>query len=154
MDFLIQFIVKYWLEVLFGLITGGVVLFARHYIKVEKERYENMKKERAREIEVNVEQKLEKPIKDLTDVIEEVKETQIENDAVLKEGVLFLMKAKFVRDCEKLIEADHHITSEEWHRIEKEHIMYNKLGGNHEGDIKFNIVTEKWKEQVVHGENK
>ena len=43
---ILQWIAKYWVEWVCGLISGGVILFARHYIKVQKQVNEDKWKEK------------------------------------------------------------------------------------------------------------
>ena len=41
----------------------------------------------------------------------------------------------FRTECRKLLEPDHVISLKEYEAIVSEHETYNRLGGNHEGDL-------------------
>ena len=69
---------------------------------------------------------------------------QDENMNILKSGVLSLQKEQFLRFGKKLLEPDHIITYEEYMTYTQQHIIYNKLGGNHEGDAQFKLVETKY----------
>ena len=54
----------------------------------------------------------------------------------------------FKAECRRLLEDSHSITLNEYESILQEHITYNNLGGNHEGDGLFSMVQAKYKNQL------
>lgn len=62
----------------------------------------------------------------------------------IRGGVLELQKERFMAFGKELLEETHHITYDEFEAFEKKHAAYNKLGGNHEGDLLFENVQCKY----------
>lgn len=62
----------------------------------------------------------------------------------IRGGVLDLQKERFMAFGKELLSEDHHITYDEFEAFEKKHEAYNKLGGNHEGDLLFKNVQIKY----------
>lgn len=73
---------------------------------------------------------------------------QIENSIkaadIRKQGLLYLYKKNFLEDCERLLESEHIITHDEYEDICQAHKHYKDLGGNHQGDILFKAIEEKY----------
>ena len=67
----------------------------------------------------------------------------IRNDVLVIEG------AYFRAECRKLLAKEHTITQEEFNTITLQHDAYNNLGGNHEGDMLFEMVREKHRDQLL-----
>ena len=78
------------------------------------------------------------------DAIHSRNDIQDENMNILKSGVLSLQKEQFLKLGRKLLESDHVITYEEYMTYTQQHIVYNSLGGNHEGDAQFALVEKKY----------
>lgn len=70
-----------------------------------------------------------------------------EIDAI-KGGMLSVQGRAFKSECRRLLEDSHTITLNEYESILQEHITYNNLGGNHEGDGLFSMVQAKYKNQL------
>lgn len=66
-----------------------------------------------------------------------------EIDAI-KGGLLSLEGRNFKEDCRRLLMPGHIITLAEYEAIQAEHIVYNNLGGNHEGDGLYSMVMTKY----------
>ena len=54
----------------------------------------------------------------------------------------------FRNECRRLLEEGHVITLNEYEAILAEHVTYNNLGGNHEGDGLFSMVQVKYQNQL------
>ena len=65
-----------------------------------------------------------------------------------QEGLLYTLRRTFFTDCEELLRSNHVITFEEFKLITEDHDLYNRLGGNHQGDILFKAVEEKYHGQT------
>lgn len=63
-----------------------------------------------------------------------------------QQGLLYLYKKTFIADCENLLEVEY-ITHDEYEDIINAYQQYHKLGGNHQGDIMFKAVGEKYSDQ-------
>ena len=97
----------------------------------------------------------------LISVVKESEEKSMEEDRIIhkeidiiKEGMLSVEGRSFRTECRKLLEPDHIITLNEYETILSEHITYNKLGGNHEGDGLFSMVQAKYQKQMNINEDK
>ena len=66
----------------------------------------------------------------------------------LRSGMLSIQGRNFKNDCHKLLKADHTIDLKEYEQLLADHIAYNKLGGNHEGDALFAMVEAKYKNTI------
>ena len=91
----------------------------------------------------------------LIEVVKESDEKSMAEDVkihqeidVIKNGMLSVEGRAFKSDCRKLLEDGHIITLNEYENILAEHIIYNKLGGNHEGDGLFSMVIAKYQNQL------
>lgn len=62
----------------------------------------------------------------------------------LKEGVLSIQQKGFKTMCRKLLQSPDPITYDQYDSIVNEHRIYNNLGGNHDGDELFRLVTIKY----------
>ena len=70
----------------------------------------------------------------------------------IKSGVLSIEGRAFKEDCRRLLDPAHIITLEEFEATQAEHIIYNKLGGNHEGDGLFQMVEKKYSHGLTNAE--
>jgi len=76
-------------------------------------------------------------------VLEEEISTVEKNLAALTAGILSMQGKEFRANCRKLLAEDHIITLDEWEELDKDHMAYNGLGGNHKGDHLFSLVKKK-----------
>ena len=154
---MVEFIAQYWLQILFGLIVTAMGFICKKFWKLYKQekqkdmqqevnallaKYEERDKELQDEIEKTHQDSLAhdeeifQMFKDLTDYIE-----------TLKEGVLSIQGSHFRKRCYELLQDDRVITLEEFTQLEKDHHVYNSLGGNHRGDELFGLVKIKIEKQ-------
>ena len=139
-----EWILKYWLQVLFGLICAGVALS-----------YKRIKAWRATAKEVEAEKLKNSIVKDLAVKLEECSKRSDENDKALREelkevraGVLAMQGDLFRTKCKELLKDEHFISLEEYENISNDHDAYNGLGGNHVGDELFKLVKIKFESQA------
>ena len=92
----------------------------------------------------------------LIEVVRESEERSMEEDRkihkeidIIKDGMLSVEGRAFRNECRKLLEEDHIITFNEYEAILSEHVTYNNLGGNHEGDGLFSMVQAKYQNQQI-----
>ena len=150
----LQWIAKYWVEWLCALISGGAVIFARHYIKVQKQVNEDKWKEKESKMCGKIITTIEEKIQTVEDVSK--KEDGIlhkELDAVhnqvdtITSGILSIQGKQFKDYCISLLKPDHFITVEEYEEFEQEYDVYKELGGNHRGDALHDRVVDKFNKQ-------
>lgn len=148
---MLDFIVKYWLEFLFGIIAVGMTGFAKHYYSlVKKQRLAEQKETKSEQTHEMLEaiDKLRSELK--ADIAKRQQENKREDEeiATIRQGVLALWRKVFLEDGRFLLEDSHIITYDEYMTYINEHDVYNALGGNHEGDNQFALVTAKYQSKL------
>lgn len=149
---MIDFIVKYWVEFLFGLIISGATVaynfIARQIKKNRQEQFDSQLDTLYIKITDSFNEKmtpLQEEDKHINSRID-----QLHNDLeVMRDGILSLHRRRFVDDCRKLLNQESEITQEDYERLKREHRTYNALGGNHEGDEMYNLFLKKYEAQLV-----
>ncbi len=66
----------------------------------------------------------------------------------LRDGILSIQGRDFKEVCHELLQENHIVTANEYEQVLADHIAYNKLGGNHEGDALFSMVEAKYKNTI------
>lgn len=131
---MLEWLAKYWLEVVFGLILAGFGWGGRQLVHFYVKEMKNMLKETEERILSQREAK---------DKIYDEKIDQI------RDGLLSVQGQSFKEKCHKLLTQEHQIDVEELENITKDHDAYKGLGGNHEGDMLFTLVLEKAKNDIA-----
>lgn len=148
---MLEFIAKYWLEVLFGLLSSGLIAWVKYDIKQFQKKQSRDREDFKKEIEADLQLKINTVEVDLQkkdtniEASIEVVTSQMEN---LTAGVLSMQGKEFRAKCRELLAPEHVITVDEFEEITEDHDAYNGLGGNHKGDILFNAVVEKFNKQL------
>ena len=93
--------------------------------------------------------KLDTKITEFIDESREEDKKMNERISNMRGDVLTIEGAYFRAECRKLLKREHIITQEEFNTITLEHDAYNNLGGNHEGDMLFEMVREKHRDQLL-----
>ena len=151
----LQWIASYWVTWLCALIAGGVILFAKHYIKLQKKQFEDILEER----EAATKEAVISSLKERMDLFEASSTNedirfngeieQLSNEVKdLRIGILSIQRKQFIDECKKLLEAGHSISLAEYEQIEEDHLAYKALGGNHNGDALHERVVDKVKTQI------
>ena len=131
---MLEWLAKYWLEVVFGLILAGFGWGGRQLVHFYVKEMKNMLKETEERILSQREAK---------DKIYDEKIDQI------RDGLLSVQGQSFKEKCHKLLTQEHQIDVEELENITRDHDAYKGLGGNHEGDMLFTLVLEKAKNDIA-----
>lgn len=87
-------------------------------------------------------------VREQTEQLKKTDESIHEEIDSLRGGMLSIQGRNFKNDCHKLLKADHIIDLKEYEQLLADHIAYNKLGGNHEGDALFSMVEAKYKNTI------
>lgn len=142
---MLEFIAQYWLNFLLTIISGGLVLACKKIWGMYKAEKNHQKTKEQEAFYAG-----------LKDTIREDTEESKRGDAVLQEqvnviksGILSIQKKNFKQDCRELLREGRDITLEEFETLQEEHNIYNSLGGNHDGDILFEMVREKATNQLA-----
>lgn len=122
-----DFIVKYWIEFLFGIIIGVLSYFLKHYYYLWKKEKENSEKAR-----------IEESIKDIKD-----------SNATLLKSILEVQKKQFKMDCKFYLEDKQEISFEQFQNLQDDYEIYKSLGGNGPGHTLFELVKQKYTEQML-----
>ena len=167
-----QWVITYWVQVLFGLIAAGFGYMAKKFWSMyqkEKEMDKKMDMEKCyakvREELDDIEKQIDKLVDEKESLFEreimKVQEESIKHDKamesdlkslsnyieVLKEGVLSIQASHFRLQCKNYLKDGKIISIDEFEQLTHDHNIYNKLGGNHLGDALFEAVEAKFKAQ-------
>jgi hypothetical protein len=138
---MLEFILKYWIEVLFG----AVIAISGYMVKrtLQSYRQERLEEKNAflESIKKEISAEFERSNSKETELAGEIK--------TLKAGLLSIQGRAFKNNCKRLLDPDHEISLEEYEEITKDHDAYNSLGGNHNGDELFILVRKKVEESWV-----
>lgn len=149
-----EFILKYWVEVIFGLIVSGLSFACRRYWKLWREEQQHQKTEEQKAFYDGILEKIDERFEEtnnritaLDNKVEKVRKDVQSSEAqqkILKEGLLSVQGNNFKRQCKALLEPTHKITETEWlqHQIDFE--AYERLGGNDDGHDLHNAVAHKY----------
>lgn len=153
-----EFILKYWVEVVFGLIVSGLSFACRRYWKLWRTEQQYQKTEEQKAFYNGILEKIDERFEKMNERFEEMNNriTALDNkveknvqtsDAqqeILKEGLLSVQGNNFKRQCKALLEPTHKISETEWlqHQIDFE--AYERLGGNDDGHDLHNAVAHKY----------
>lgn len=153
-----EFILKYWVEVVFGLIVSGLSFACRRYWKLWRTEQQHQKTEEQKAFYDGIIEKIDERFEKMNERFEETNNriTALDNkveqnvqtsDAqqeILKEGLLSVQGNNFKRQCKALLEPTHKISETEWlqHQIDFE--AYERLGGNDDGHDLHNAVAHKY----------
>lgn len=149
---IVDFLIKYWLEIILGIVVaagGAGFNYLRKLIKKDqKEKLQSQFDEFYQKINQALDEKFEaleqedETIDDRLNAIEQSMEP-------LKQGVLSLHRRKFLDDCRYFLETEEEITLEDFKRVQREHKVYNDLGGNHEGDEHWELFKARYEAQLA-----
>lgn len=164
-----EWIVKYWVEILFGLVATGLGVVAKKFWSL----YQNEKK-REKELDMskcyqavktdidNVLIEVKAKDREVDDRIDRVHKDSIDHDNAIREdikgvvdyietlktGVLSVQGSHFRQQCKAILDSGKEISVDEFEQLESDHNVYNSLGGNHLGDALFAAVELKFKAQI------
>lgn len=168
---ILEWLGKYWLEWLCGLIATGALFFAKHYIKIQRQVNEEKWKEKEQNMCNKIISNFDEKISGIKTVSND-KESQlyksvqtVQNNLdksdkiifddlsnihsevnIIESGILSIQGKQFRDMCEDLLQQDH-ISVDEYQEFEEEYSVYKKLGGNHRGDALHERVVAKFDKQ-------
>lgn len=151
----LEWIARYWINWLCALVAGGVALFAKHYVKLQKQALEEKWKDKEKNMCGKIITTLEEEIKKVeTQSQDEDSKLHKELDDVhndlstVSSGILSIQGKQFRDYCEYLLTSGHYITVDEYEEFESEYTVYKGLGGNHRGDALHDRVIDKIQAQM------
>lgn len=135
----VEFVVKYWVQFLFGLVTTGLGLLCKKFYSLYNKEKNHQKTEEQKAFYKG----LEDLIKESTEESRKGDEKLQEQINVMKGGILSIQGKNFKQECRELLRKERDITLAEFEALQEEHNVYKSLGGNHDGDILFDMVCKK-----------
>lgn len=164
-----EFILKYWIEILFGIVvTGGSFLF-KHHFKLLKESLDHKMENRDDKLLEKMTKVLAASNKTIQESIDKLRsDTQDDIDGVyvelvdlkddiknvckdvesIRRGVLDIQGPQFKAKCKEVLQDSHQITVDEWLALKKEYEIYTGMGGNSDGSELYNLVHEKYSKHL------
>lgn len=119
----------------------------KRWYKMEVERREKKSDEKLDALYNKIDKRIqdeEEQLKETDGLILENFEHLEDEFGILKDGVLSIQKPHFKKTCRDLLSQDEKISVEQFEAITKEHMTYNKLGGNSVGDELYSLVRKKY----------
>ena len=155
-----EFLIKYWLQVLLGLIVAGIAAKFRAikawWQEIQNDKEKKIKAERMEEVRACIDE-LRPMLQDIADQSaagDQVLRTEMNTLAaevqILKGGVLAIQGDNFKEKCRKILNAmdgGKHIDLKTYENLLRDHIAYNALGGNSDGDELFGLVKHRYENQ-------
>lgn len=159
---MLDFIAKYWLEFLFGIIALGLTGLAKYFYNLYKKEKQRLEDEAHEKIIKELKSKIRDEHKTTANLLQTERNlSKQENESlkqeiynvndkidVVRDGILSIQGKQFKNDCRKLLNPDHEITPDEFEEIESDHETYNKMNGNHTGDKLFQMVEQKFRNSL------
>ena len=164
-----EFILKYWVEVLFGIVVTGGGFLLKHHFKLFKESLDHKMEERDdkflekmtkvltasnKTIQDSID-KLRSDTKDdidgvyaeLVDLKDDIKDVRKDVESI-RRGVLDVQGPQFKAKCKEVLQDSHQITADEWLALKKEYEIYTGMGGNSDGSELYKLVHEKYSKHL------
>lgn len=164
-----EFILKYWVEVLFGIVVTGGGFLLKHHFKLFKESLDHKMEDRDdklldkvakllaagnKTIQESID-KLRSDTKDdidgvyveLVDLKDDIKDVRKDVESI-RRGVLDVQGPQFKAKCKEVLQDSHEITIDEWLALKKEYEIYAGMGGNSDGSELYKLVHEKYSKHL------
>ena len=142
---ILELVIKYWVEFLLGLIATALGVVCKKMYGMYKSEKQHQKTKEQKEFYKG----LEDLIKQNQQVSREVEASLQQELGIVKEGLLSIQKKNFKQECKALLQENHEITLQEFENIQEEHNIYKSLGGNHDGDQLFELVSKKAEKNLL-----
>lgn len=151
---MIDFIIRYWMEFVFGLLAGAFSYGLRKYhnLRVQEEKESKVKLENhiiqriSKQYETQLSEEVTRAVKEDNKINKKIISLE-ENIDSLREGILSLQRKQFIEYCQELLDQSHYITMEEYNQLELDHDAYHALRGNDRGDHYYQRVVDKFNKQ-------
>lgn len=145
---MLAFICQYWIEFVFGIIIAGITWFFKRFLSLMRKERQEQQAEFYNKVKQDIDELYNKTKEDNKVLQKQITDNQF-NVETLKKGLLSVQGQKFKKNCEQVLESNQPISLRQFESLSQDHQAYNALGGNHEGDTLFALITEKYKNQLV-----
>ena len=152
---MLDFVVKYWIEWLFGLLGIILVFWFKRWYKLERDSFTKFYEEKEQKLKIEITKDIEEK---MTPALEELEETNKKQSADIEAlycnqenltvGILSIQGKQYRDQCRTLLDPLHEITIDEYEQEEEDYTAYKGLGGNHKGDTLHAAVVAKYKAQI------
>lgn len=116
-------------------------------VKQKEEKFEEAINKEDKTIAEEIQNSI-KNYEDIYKILEISREVSQGYRDLYQKGLLYILRRSYFEDCEALLNPEHHITFEEFRGISEDHDLYNQLSGNHQGDILFEAIEDKYHKQT------
>ena len=148
---MLDWILKYWVEVAFGLVVSGITIFYKHFLKLRKDEQIKGRNEFKEEIKQQMRQDFQEEFQRNRERDNEIFSALTNLNTrldTITSGLLSVQRTSFENECKRLLDPEHIITIDEYQQLNSDHDIYHSLGGNHSGDHLFSLVEKKMQTQL------
>lgn len=152
---MIEWIIKYWVEVAFGLVVAGASICIKKIWSMYKKEKSGRENKIHAALIADFKEMLNETASTITTAVNENDQhlqsqiDQITQDQdLLKNGMLCLQGDYFKKKCSRYLGEDHKITEDEYLHLCNEYDTYKSLGGNNNGDRLFGLCEDKVKKSL------
>ena len=153
---MIEFITKYWLEVIFSIIVSILSFAVKHYYGLWKETQETKKNEFWTQVKTELKEENKAMLAQQATLLnsedaklqEAIMKVHESNENLLK-AVLEVQQKQFKNDCKYFLESTDNIAFEQFENLHSEYKIYKQLGGDESGGVLFDLVQEKYSSQMM-----
>ncbi len=136
---LVETIIKYWLEFFLGLIATGLGIACKKIYSLYKNEQKHQKTKEEKAFYDSIEALIIKGAEESRKGDEKL-QSQIN---VMQGGILSIQGRSFKQECREFLRPDRQFSLEEFETLQEEYYIYKNLGGNHDGDVLFDLVKKK-----------
>lgn len=136
---MLEFIIKYWVQFLLTSIVGLLGFLCKKFYSLYTKEKDHQKTKEQEEFY----QSMEDLVKEITEESRSEDKKLQEQINVMQGGILSIQGKNFKDECRELLRRSTDITLQEFELLQEEYYVYKSLGGNHDGDLLFNMVREK-----------
>lgn len=152
---MIEWIIKYWVEVAFGLVVAGASICIKKIWSMYKKEKAGRETRVHESLVADFKKLLSETTLEITTTVNNNNlhlQDQIDkitkDQGTLKNGMLCLQGDYFKKKCKRYLDASHKITEDEYLHLCNEYDTYKTLGGNSNGDRLFGLCEDKVKKAV------
>lgn len=112
-----DWVLKYWVEILFGLVMTGITVFYKRFLDLSKKERTKMREDFKTDIKKQIREEFDTKFKENTerDIMLEETLTRIDKRLdTITAGLLSVQRGSFETNCKKLLEIEHTITVDEY----------------------------------------
>ena len=139
MEWIVEFLTKYWLTLVLGGIVAWLGKKLSHYKQLIDKEKEDQKKQELDEIVTNMKKYVD----------DKFEKTETSHEKLYK-AVLDVQQKQFLHDCYEFLNLNREISLEEYKNLYTDYNIYTSLGGNGIGTMLFQKVEEKYNNQLFN----